>query len=317
MHTGWSWTGWRLGQASAVLRGGFVGSGTNWSDYDPFHRELALSSYFLTAKTAAAYLDAVRTRGIRVLQAYPSSLNLLCDLIKELGLQGRLQLDVIFLGSENVYEWQIEKAEQAFPRARLFAWYGHCEKAVLAPWCEHAQQFHSWPFYGWTEILDERGAAVAEGEEGEIVGTSFHQMLTPFIRYRTMDRATKGPSSCPQCNRAFPILSSISGRAHEVIVTRTGRYISMTAVNMHDDIFDALRQFQFFQEAPGEVVFHYVSKDGALPAPEKMKICQRLMAKLGDDVTLKLQPVAEIARTKSGKFRFLDQRLPIQYGERP
>lgn len=317
MHTGWSWTGWRLGRPSAVLRGGFVGTETSWSQDQPFHREFALSSYFLTAKTVAAYVDAMRARAIRVLQAYPSSLNLLCDLVKEQNLRGRLVLDVILLGSENVYEWQLEKFEETFPEARLFAWYGHCEKAVMAPWCETNRRFHAWPFYGLTEIVDSDGAVVDEGEEGEIVGTSFHQRLTPFIRYRTMDRAVKGPSSCPDCGRAFSVLSKISGRAHEVIVTRTGRYISMTAINMHDDIFDNLRQFQFFQETPGEVVFHYVSKNGGLPATEEVKIRQRLMVKLGEDVALKLRPVPEIPRTKSGKFRFLDQRLPIQYGDRP
>ena len=317
MHAGWSWTGWKLGQPSAVLRGGFVGTETNWSQDQPFYREFALSSYFLGANTVAAYVDAMRDRGIRVLQAYPSSLNMLCDLIKEQDLRERLALDVIFLGSENLYDWQLEKFGETFPEARLFAWYGHCEKAVLAPWCERTRHFHAWPFYGLTEILNADGAVVGEGEEGEIVGTSFHQMLTPFIRYRTMDRAVKGPSSCPDCGRSFPVLSKISGRAHEVIVTRKGRYISMTAINMHDDIFDGLRQVQFFQETPGEVMFHYVTKNGSLPATEEVKIRQRLVVKLGEDVALKLQPVAEIPRTKSGKFRFLDQRLSIQYGDRP
>jgi len=33
-------------------------------------------------------------------------------------------------------------------------------------------------------------------------------------------------------------------------------------------------------------------------------------------VDLRLNGVAEIPRTKSGKYRFLDQRLPIQYGDR-
>lgn len=316
MHTGWVWTGWRLGQPSAVLRGGYVGTAANFQSYDPFHRELALSSYYLTPDNVAAYLESMRARGIRVLQAYPSSLNLLCDLIKERSLGGRLKLDVIFLGSENVYDWQLEKFDRTFPGARLFAWYGHCEKAVLAPWCEKARTFHCWPFYGRTEIVDTDGREVAEGEEGEIVGTSFHQRLTPFIRYRTMDRAVKGPPSCAQCGRQFPQLTRIGGRAQEVIVTRTGRYISMTAINMHDDIFDGLRQFQFQQDKNGEVTFNYVSKAATLATSEQDKIRHGLSAKLGEDVALTLKQVVEIQRTKSGKFRFLDQRLPIQYGDK-
>lgn len=316
MHAGWAWQGWRLGQRSGILRGAFVGTREQFHTYDPLHRELALSSYYLTADRVDAYLDTLRTAGIRVLQAYPSSLNLLCDLIKERALGGRLELDLILLGSENVYDWQLEKFAQTFPRTKFFSWYGHCEKAVLAPWCEHTRQFHAWPFYGVTEVLDAAGDAVAVGTEGEIVGTSLHQRVTPFIRYRTMDRAVQGPAACAGCGRQFPLLTRIAGRSQEVIVTRTGRYISMTAINMHDDIFDGLRQFQFRQTQPGAVVFQYVPKAPALPAPAQAKIRQGLQAKLGEDVTLELEAVGEIPRTSSGKFRFLDQRLPIQYGDR-
>jgi phenylacetate-CoA ligase len=187
---------------------------------------------------------------------------------------------------------------------------------VLAPWCDQARVYHSWPFYGITEVLGDGDRDVGAGEEGEIVGTSFHQQITPFIRYRTMDRAVRGPAQCAACGRQFPLLSRLSGRQQEVIVTRTGRYISMTAINMHDDIFDCLRQFQFRQERPGEVVFHYVSKGGPLPAAELAKIERGLAAKLGSDVTLASQQVPEIPRTRSGKYRFLDQRLPIRYGDK-
>lgn len=315
MHAGWSWTGWKLGTPSAVLRGGYVGSADAISCWDPFSRELALSSYFLTAESLPRYVSEVEARGLRVLQAYPSSMNLLCDLIKERKFGGRLPLENVFLGSENVYPWQLDKFRIMFPRTRFFAWYGHCEKAVLAPWCEQTTRFHAWPFYGVTEVLADNGHEAREGQEGEIVGTGFHQELTPFIRYRTMDHAEKGPGRCEQCGREFPMLNRIMGRAHEVIVTKSGRYISMTAINMHDDIFDGLRQFQFLQETPGRVTFKYVPKERILPAEGQRKIAGGLRLKLGDDMVLELERVDEIPRTQSGKYRFLDQRMDVRYGD--
>ena len=90
----------------------------------------------------------------------------------------------------------------------------------------------------------------------------------------------------------------------------------MTAINMHDDIFDPLRQFQFLQEKAGEVTFRYVTKSGALNDADVLKIRKGLVLKLGADVDLRLASVPEIPRTKAGKYRFLDQRLPIQYGDR-
>ncbi len=316
MHTGWVWAGWRLGMVNAVLRGGYVGSENSVARYDSYMRELSLSSYFLTRKSLPRYLQAIRKHRIQVLQAYPSSLNLLCDLMKDQRLEGQLVLKLVLLGSENVYPWQLQKFQSNFPGTRFFSWYGHCEKAVLAPWCEGTTELHSWPFYGLTEVVHPDGGPVAEGLEGEIVGTSFHQTLTPFIRYRTLDHAVRGPGRCVHCGRSFPLLMKVLGRSQEVIVTCSGRFISMTAVNMHDEIFDGIRQFQFMQAQPGMVTFNYVPKAEAITPAEETKIRSGLLTKLGEDMTLVLNPVKEISRTKAGKFRFLDQRMNIQYGDR-
>jgi phenylacetate-CoA ligase len=43
------------------------------------------------------------------------------------------------------------------------------------------------PEYGFLEVLGEDGAAVREGEEGEIVATGFDNLVMPLIRYRTTD----------------------------------------------------------------------------------------------------------------------------------
>ena len=249
------------------------------------------------------------------MQAYPSSLNVLCDLLKESGQTGAVHFDLILLGSENVYDWQLAKAHASFPSSRVFAWYGHAEKAILAPWCAQREQYHAWPYYGLTEIVDSDGRPTPVGDEGELVGTSFHNLVTPFIRYRTLDRALRGPEHCDLCGRHFQILSCIVGRAHELIVTGTGRFISMTAINMHDDIFDLIRQFQFVQETAGEVVFQYVPRRD-LAEHEVAAMKARLMVKLGDDMRLKIAAVNEIPRAPSGKYRFLDQRLPLRYGDR-
>lgn len=310
VHTDWIRAGWRLGMRTAVLRGGFVGSVENLWMYDSFRRELNLSSYQLTEQTAPRYIQALKEFNICVLQAYPSSLSLLCDLLTE-----PLPLKLVLLGSENIYDWELEKAECLFPQTKFHGWYGHAEMAIYAPWCEHQRKYHLWPYYGLTEILRQDESTAPEGEEGELVGTSFHNFTTPLIRYRTMDRATVGAAACTGCGRAFQLLDRIAGRSHEVIVTGTGRFISMTAINMHDSIFDPVRQFQFLQEQPGRVIFRYVPKR-PLTVMQVQSIRQGLMHKLGSDMELSLVAVDRIERTRAGKFCFLDQRLTIKHGDR-
>lgn len=315
IHAGWRRAGWKPEMRTAVLRGSFVGAKDQLSRRDRFWNTLELTSYYLTSETIPQYVDILNRFQPEIFHAYPSSLLLLCDLLKESGLTLRSSPKLALLGSENLYDWQVQRFAEVMPSTRIFSWYGHAEMAVLAPWCEQTQRFHIWPYYGLTELLDESGSEAEPGDEGEIVGTALHIRPTPFIRYRTLDRAVKGPAGCPECGRAFETLERINGRLQEVIVTQTGRYISMTAINFHDSIFNSIRQFQFRQEKPGKILFQYVPKY-ELMAAEKADIARRLLVKLGDDVELEMQDVAEIALTASGKLRFLDQRLIIKYGDR-
>lgn len=93
-------------------------------------------------------------------------------------------------------------------------------------------------------------------------------------------------------------------------MTSTGRLISMTAINMHDSIFDHVRQFQFFQEERGKLRFRYIPKESCCPdVVADMK--GRLLVKLGDDVSLCMEQVPEISLTSRGKHRFLIQKLNL------
>ncbi len=314
IHTAWQRVGWRLGRPNAVLRGGYIGSEERPWAYDHFHRNLLLSSYYLTPRTVGRYLEAVERFHPPVLQAYPSTLDVLCRLLVAEGLVGRVSFTLILLGSENVYDWQLAHFQEVFPEATLFAWYGHSEQAAFAPWCPGSRLYHVQPLYGYVELLRDDGNEAEEGEEGEIVATTFHNRCTPLIRYRTMDRAVRGPSICDACGHRHLTFRRILGRGHERIVTATGRLIPMTAINMHDDIFDPLRQFQFFQEEQGKVVFRYVPKE-PLTIEQEQRIRRGLTAKLGGDVDLSLCSLTEIPRTRSGKLSFLEQRLSIVHGE--
>ena len=147
---------------------------------------------------------------------------------------------------------------------------------------------------------------------GEIVGTSFIMHATPFIRYRTRDFAALRGWGCSSCGRPYQIWDRIEGRLQEFIVTHTGRLISMTAINFHDDIFDHIRQFEFHQKTKGWITFRYIPKDTCNEAALK-DIRKRLEIKLGEDVDLIMHAVEDIPRTERGKSRFLIQELDIEF----
>lgn len=312
IHLGWERAGWRLGELSAVLRGVFVGSERDYYLFDPAGCQLHLSTYYLSERTVDKYLLTLARFGPAHLQAYPSAATMLADLVLARGDVGRLALRTVLLGSENIYDWQIERIRQAFPGVRIFGWYGHAEQAVLAPWCEQTSRYHVWPFYGLVEL--EAAAAAPERGADEIVATAFQCRATPFIRYRTMDFAAGEAWGCGDCGRQGQVLGEIQGRLQEVLVTGGGRYISMAAINMHSSVFDHVKQFQFRQEAPGRACLRIVPKP-TCGGGDLARIHREVMAKLGPDMTLHIETVDEIRPTAAGKFRILDQRLKIGTGD--
>ena len=83
---------------------------------------------------------------------------------------------------------------------------------------------------------------------------------------------------------------------------------------MHSDIFDNVKQFQFYQEKKGEVTFNIVRMDTYTDSDTEY-ITEELHKKLGDDMKLTICFVGHIPRTERGKYRFLIQKLPVEFGD--
>jgi phenylacetate-CoA ligase len=96
----------------------------------------------------------------------------------------------------------------------------------------------------------------------------------------------------------------VMGRDYEFLISRTGRRISLTAMNMHDDLFDGLLAVQFHQHQTGEVECH-LQPTPSWSKGRETSIRAGLIRKLGDDFTLTLRVVDEIEKTSAGKHRWL------------
>jgi phenylacetate-CoA ligase len=309
MTTQWERVGFRAGDRTAILRGTVVRGGRLF-ERAPFQNALLMSSYHLTEDRLPLYIAKLRQFRPRFLRAYPSAATLVARFMLEHAEPPVQGLEAVLCGSENLYDWQRRQIEEAFG-CRVFSWYGQSERVCLAGECEHDTRLHIFPQYGITELLDERGDPVDEpGRIGEIVATGFLTRAMPLIRYRTTDVAAFAPGTCEACGRPYERFDRVEGRLQEFIVSRTGRYISMTAINMHSPVFDNVHQFRFRQSVPGKVVLSILPKASYDSPTDETRIRSELAPKLGPDVDLDLELVAEIPRTGRGKFRFLDQELP-------
>ena len=312
----WQRTGFKLGMPLAVFRGRTVlqDHAGLYHEYDPLLRNHFYSNFHMTDENMQRYIQHIRNIGPCFLHVYPSSLTTLARFLRRSGTTPPTNIQGMIAESEILYPEQRRLIESTFGR-RLFSCYGLTEKVVAAAECEHSTNYHVWPTYGFFELLDDAGNSITDpGKRGEIVGTGFINEIVPFIRYRTGDYATYVSDMCKACGRAHPIITDIQGhRIQESLVASDGALITWTALNMHDDTFSNVRQFQFYQDTPGCAVLRIVPAQG-YNASDMGRIQARLQRKFDQRMTLTFEAVEAIPLSRSGKAIYVDQHIP---GVRP
>ena len=301
----WARRGYRPGDRVAVIRGGVTSSAADGGicRHDATRDWLILSSYHLTPERVPEYVAALNRFKPKHLHAYPSAALMLARGMEQAGLTLDFLPVSVLCGSEKLTLEAQQYLEGMFG-APVFHWYGHSERVVLAGQGCRSNHLYFSPAYGFVEF----GAPDEEGNR-EVIGTSFHNHVMPLVRYRTGDyvKLAKEPDG------EYPGMievEAVIGREHEFLVSATGRRISLTAINMHDRIFDGLLAVQFYQEEAGVVEFRFqtgpkwqVSREAAIRAG--------LLSKLGDDFQLTLRPMNDIEKTPAGKHRWLVSKLDL------
>ncbi len=301
LETMWGRVGYTKGSRLAVIRGHVTSNADQGriDDYDSTRDWLMLSSYHLTPQRAAEYLEKIETFKPDFLHAYPSAVLQLAQLLVTQRQSWRLPLRGILCGSEWMSLDQKTLVEKVFG-CRVYRWYGHSERVILAGEGRTSPNFYFFPTYGFVEF----GAPDADGLQ-EVIGTTFDNFAMPLIRYRTGDyvRVTHTGLEFP-----WAAVSEIAGRGQEFLVTRSGRRISLTAFNMHDTIFDGFVAVQFRQDEPGQAEFRFIP-NSRFQESQLGALRRRLSEKLGPDFAIELKASSELEKTSRGKHRWLVSKL--------
>lgn len=303
LEAAWKRAGFFDSARLALLRGHVTTARADGriSSYDATRDWLMLSSYHLTQDRLHHYLDELERFQPDLLYVYPSSALRLVELLQAAGRSWTLPLRAVLCGSERLTEPQRQILEGTF-KCRAYSWYGHSERVVLAAEGRQTNHYYFVPQYGYVEF----GPPNAEGLR-EVIGTSFHNLVMPLIRYRTGDYVRLASDSAPK-EYPVPTALEIAGREQEFLVSATGRKISLTAFNMHDAIFNDLYAVQFYQERPGSAEFRYVAGPG-FQSSRLQTIRTGIERKLGDDFSVELKAVREVEKTSAGKHKWLVSKL--------
>lgn len=264
--------------------------------FNAIEKQVYLSAFHLRSETAPLYAEALTRHRVEWLSGYAVSFFLLAQHI----LAQRLEvptLKAVVTTSEKVTPEMRSVMEEAY-RCPVFEEYGTVENIMLATECsEH--HLHVSPDAGIVEILRQDGTPCEPGEVGEVVATGLMRQYQPLVRYRLGDLASWSQTDCP-CGRSMPVIEEVVGRLEDVVVGPDGRRL----VRFHGVFvgLPAVEEGQVIQEAIDRIVVRVVPTS-SFSEQDVAEITSRVRQRLGPNVTVTVERVDRIPRTKAGKFK--------------
>jgi phenylacetate-CoA ligase len=313
VHHTWARAGYRPGDARCMFRGVELSEGTlPHMQYDAALRELRCSVFHLSDQHMARYCDEIRARRLRFIHGYPSAIAIFAAYLVRAGLAPLTQIQGVFLTSERYYPAQRPAISQAFAAATVVPFYGLSEKVAFAsasPADEDVFAFE--PLYGLTELLDEDRRPLTEpGAVGRLISTGLLFSGMPFLRYDTGDTAelVASPSAANGCR--LIVRDIIPKHGDEFFVGRSGALIGVKGIisNLKDTAHH-IREYQFFQDLPGEVTIRIIPVPNAGDSFAGYR--DLLNKKTAEELNFTVAIVDRLPMSTRGKRKFIEQRLDL------
>jgi phenylacetate-CoA ligase len=259
MHTIWA----KLGYKQAMLK--LIFGGRNLGEkslaYDGLRHSYTINVYKGFGDLLPALRKITKTEVFSYLHGYPSALAEFADNCAQQAPDVveilRQTLKGAFLGSEFPAPIYRDRIESVFGISTV-SWYGHTERAILA-W-EKNEKFIYHPFqtYWYCEVIpnDETGG-------WRLIGTSYGNFASPFIRYDTGDDVEP-----VEMHDGLLVSFRIrSGRLGEFVLDRHGAKIPLTALvfGRHHRLFDIAKFIQVRQVKDGRMTVVVTLKDKLPP----------------------------------------------------
>jgi phenylacetate-CoA ligase len=184
--------------------------------------ELGMTVIPMSAGQTKRQLKIMQDFKPRVIASTPSYSLYMAEEAKEMGLDPReSSWEVGVFGAEPWSDKMREEVENIWNMDAIDT-YGLSE--IIGPGvaqeCIHRKGLHVWSDVFYPEVINpETGEDVPEGENGELVFTTFTKKGIPLVRYRTKDIVSISYDTC-ECGRTAPRISKIKGRTDDMVVIR-------------------------------------------------------------------------------------------------
>ncbi len=274
---------------------------------DRLMRTELLPAFEMSEKRLDEFVARIRATRPRMLFGYPSSISLIARHAEKRGqCMSDLGIKVAFVTSERLYDHQRDDITRVFG-CPVANGYGGRDAGFIAHQCPQGGM-HITAEDIIVEIVDSDGNPVPHGTAGEIVVTHLATGEFPFIRYRTGDVAVLSDKSC-SCGRGLPLIEEIQGRTTDFVIAADGTVMHGLALIYTLRDITGITAFKIIQENLQLTRVLIVPGPSCNVPAAIARIENDLAARLGSNVTIQVEQVAEIPAEKSGKFRYVTSKV--------
>jgi phenylacetate-CoA ligase len=264
------------------------------------HERLGLfrKTYMTVQPDPREQLAELRRFAPHFIYHFPSSLSMIARLIEAENIRDLRPLGVISQGEFLAPEIQAQMAK-AFG-CPVWNQYGAQEFNRLGWNCGRFEGLHLDADSAVLEVVDgERPVEV--GQEGDLVFTGLLNPLMPLIRYRIGDMGRLLPQSC-SCRRGLPLFEITEGRRDDVLVMPDGKRIGPRVLAPRIEALPGFSLYRVVHKRPDQIEILVVKEPSAPPDLDR-SLAHAVSTVVGDQVTVVVKPVRDIALSSRGKLR--------------
>lgn len=309
-HFNWYWGqfGFKPNDKVLMIRGEAL-SNNKLYEYQAIENRLALSCYLLNEANMREVVSAINKFKPKYIHAYPSALKSFIDIVKQSKELLKVDIKVIFLGSEGLLNKDRNYIELFF-NSKVAHWYGHSERLIHAGNCPYSNEFHIFDFYGYAELVDDTNEVITEVEKkGRIIATGYDNKVMPLVRYDTGDEAEYSKNITCKCGFKGRSFKNIYGRTQDYIYLIDKTKVSLTAFifGQHFEEFAVIKELQIEQHNYGAIDVRIVlHKEKSI---DSFKFINKLKNSVDNKLDISLIFVEFIPKTPRGKQISLIQKI--------
>lgn len=236
--------------------------------------------------------------------AYASTYDVLTAYWLKKGYVGNPHVKAVFSGSEILRDDVRERCKKFWSGCQVYSRYSNMENGIIAQEVGEPNRYAiNWASY-YVEVLKLASDEPAEdGELGRIVVTDMFNRAFPMIRYDTGDLGR-----IEHRKNDWPILASVEGRRVDVIYDVCGKIVSPYSVTNAFWGLEAILQWQFHQDGPGQYHVTYITDGNDGDALASLNSRLPILYKVfGAAASFEFQKVDDIPQTASHKHKMVVQ----------